>query len=563
MTYFLRLFLLLGCMFCISATRAVTEEELLRLEADMLKYMESKDRDNFYSTTNQLKEESREEGNERLFYQAWGNQGIFEATQQYYSKALGIVGEMKNYARKDGSIYGEYAAMHAEAMILQQQKDYDAAQKTFLEAIDFRHRHFPNESAAEDLRELMKIAYVRDDVELAKKYANQMLAEPNLAPHHKGRVLHRLSIMAFDANDVEEFNHIYNELKRLNQIHHIQTMTLYTEVNYHIINGDYKQALLLVDRLSADTCAERKALIYHRLGENEKAYEYMVRYKHISDSLASASQENSMASVYVRMNNDRLRMEQELLANKNSQLRLRFYISVAVAVIMLLLFVIYQRRKIIKLLRRDNTMLSYGKKGAERALKDLNELSFYESKTDLPLTMPVKVNKLCDHLANVTQHHCDKNVTVVFQTDYSDEYEILTNADALEKILSHLLNSSVTFTRSGIILLKCAGTDEMVRFSVTDTSKVLAGKGKNLTSETLDDEEEAVTRFISMNINICQSISRLLHGRIWHDVDYTEGTRFFFEIPQSTVSNNTITMITQTTNPTYRKDNSWIKREKH
>lgn len=518
-------------MFCITAARAATEDRLLQLEADMLQYMETRERDKFFDITNRLKEGCKEAGNERLFYQAWGRQGVYEATQQYYESAHSIARQMKDYARQEGSIYGEYAAMHTEAMTLLQEDHYDDAQKAFLEAMDFRHHHFPNESAAEDLRELMKIAYYRNDIAMAKNYAKQMLAEPNLAPHHKGRVLTRLSIMAFEEDNAEEFNHVYNEMKLLKQTDNINTINLYTEVNYHIINGDYKQALMLVDRLAPDTCAECKAIIYHRLGDNEKAYQYMVLYKHISDSITHASHNSSLASLYLRMNNDHLRLEQERLINKNVHLRYRFYIAAATILIMLLLFFIYKRRKFIKMLKHRNTMLDYGRKGAERALKDINELSYYESKANLPLNMPVRVNKLCDHLANVTQDHCNKKVSTVFQTDLADDFEIATNAQALEKLLLHLLNSSSTYTVKGIILLKCAKSGDMVMFSVTDTSKVLDSTAQQRTSAVFAEQEDT-TRDISMNFNICQSISRLLHGRIWHDTTYTDGTRFCFEIPQ-------------------------------
>ena len=71
----------------------------------------------------------------------------------------------------------------------------------------------------------------------------------------------------------------------------------------------------------------------------------------------------------------------------------------------------------------------------------------------------------------------------------------------------------------------------MIMFSVTDTSKVL-DDAKSQASAVFAEQEDT-TRNISMNFNICQSISRLLHGRIWHDTTYSEGTRFFFEIPQS------------------------------
>ena len=124
----------------------------------------------------------------------------------------------------------------------------------------------------------MKIAYLSNDNEQAREYGNKLLAEPNLAPHHKGRTLYRLSIMAFDENNVDEFNHVYEEMKRLRQTDGIRSLNLFTEVNYHIINGEFRQALHLAELLSADTCAERKAIIYHRMGDNEKAYEYMAQY---------------------------------------------------------------------------------------------------------------------------------------------------------------------------------------------------------------------------------------------------------------------------------------------
>ncbi len=524
---YLKLFALLFCMFCAANLRAAANDELISLEAEMLRYMDTNDRESFTRVAKKLKEASKEAGEERFFYRAWGNQGIYEATHQYYKEALDIAKEMIDYARQDGSIYGEYAALHTNAMILMQQQDYDAAQKAFLEASDFRRRHFPNESAAEDLRELMKIAYMRGDVEMAKKYGYQLLAEPNVTPHHKGRTLYRLSIVAFNEGNVEEFNHVYEEMKRLSQTDGIKSINLYTELNYYIINADYKQALMLVDRLSADSCAERKALIYHRLGDNEKAYEYMVEYKRISDSIARASHENDVASIYLRMNNDRLRLEQELLTHQNSQLRYRFYFALGIVLILVLLFLIYQRHKIVRVLKHDNRMLNYSKKDAERALEDLNELSFYESKTELPLDTPVKVNKLGDHLANVTQNQCNRDVTAIFQTKLPDDFEIMTNSDALRKLLTKILNDSARYTTKGFVRLLCEETRDAVLFTITDTSM----KSGDSTNDKKAGEDKAA-RYTSMSLNICQSISRLLHGRIWRDYEYADGAKFIFEIPK-------------------------------
>ena len=511
----LKLLVLLGLLLCSTLLRAASSsDELMRLEALMLKYIGTNERDTFFVITEQLKEAATKEGDDRLFHKAWSNQALFEAAHQYYASAMDICQQMKKHAQEQGCVYGEYSSLHTEAMVLLQRQQYDAAEKAFLNAVDFHHRRFPNESAAEDLREL----------------ANQLLAEPNLAPHHKGRTLYRLSIMAFDENDADEFNHIYDEMKRLEQTDGIRMQGVLTEVNFYIVNGDYKSALRLADRLSPDTCAERKALIYHRLGDDAKAYEYMLQYKSISDSIARESHHSEVANLYLRMNNDRLRLEQELLAQQNGQLRYQFYISIALLVILVLLFIIYQRRKIIRLLKHDNSMLDYDKQGAERALKELNELSYYESKADLSLTTPVRVNKLCDHLANIAQNNCNKGVTTVFQTDYPDDFEIKSNPEALEKLLALLLNDSARFAQEGLIRLRCADAGAFVLLSITDATSRYGDDPGNLSGGVKADDDGV--RYVNVNFNICQSISRLLHGRIWYDAEYTGGTRFYFEVPK-------------------------------
>ncbi len=527
----LRLLLLVGCICCAAGLKAASKEELLVLEAEMLNFIDTDDREAFSRTSEELKAASKEMGDERMFFWAWSHQGIYEATHQDYGKAFDIAKQIMDYARENGSKYGEYTAMHTRAMALLQQHNYDLAQKAFLEAVDYHHRHFPKESSAEDLRELMKIAYNHGNLAMAKKYGKQLLAEPNVTPHHKGRTLYRLCQIAFEENNVEEFNRIYEEMRKLTQTSGVKEINLFTEVNYYIINGDYKQALLLVDRLSPDSCAERKAIIYHRLGDNEKAYEYMVQYVHISDSLEHISRAQEVGSLYLRMNNDRLRLERELLGQVNNELRYRFYFVVGILLILVLLFIIYQRHRIIKILKQDKTQLEFEKTGVERSLEDLNELSFYESKTSLPLTMTVKINLLCDYLAGLTQKHCRSGVITIFQTELSDDFVIKTNPKALEKLLTLLLNDSSRFTRKGLIILKCVESGEYVNFCITDSS---LEHDKDPMSQLIDlfGEVDHRERYASSSINICQSISRLLHGRFWLDAEYKEGARFFFVIPK-------------------------------
>lgn len=510
---------------------AAQEDELMQLKVEVLNHFTKKERNLYFKASEDLKAASLKAGDERLFYRTWGDQGLFEATLQNYQPALQIAEKVKNYARENGSIYGEYAALHAKAMILLQKQDYAAAEAAFLEAVDFHHQHFPNESAGADLQELMKIANHRKDGKAAVKYARQIVEEPNVAPIHKGRALYRLSQMAFSKNDTEEFNRIYEEMMKLKESDGISTLRPLVEVNHCIINGQFEEALRLADELEEDLKYERKAIAYHRMGDDANAYKYLMLYKKVNDSITLVSHGNMVANCYVQMNNERMQMEQYMLQEKNRQLRNRFYATFAALMLMVLLFFFWRSRRLVRELTQDNKQLVYERKDAERALNELNELSFFESRTELDLTASLNVNQMCNRLADYAQNHCYKGVTMLFQTEFPDDFEIRSNPEALRKLLLHLVNYSARFTRKGYIKLACADDGDNILFSVTDTSAGLGGDSNSNLIGMFSEQGNKI-RYVGMNFNICQSISRLLHGRIWHDVKYDHGTRFCFELPK-------------------------------
>ena len=529
-----RLLTLLLSLFCSLALWTKTPEEIHRLETEMLKYYDSKERSKFVIVSNRLKDACKESGDERLFYKTWSNQGIYEAIQQNYSQALDIAKDIMRYAREDGSIYGEYAALHAEAMILLQKQDEEAAENIFLEAVDFHHRHFPNESAGEDLQELMKIAIHRKDTQTSVRYARQILNEPNVAPIHKATALYHLSQTAFAKNNVEEFNRIYKEFVMLKETDGVASLKPIVDVNYSIINGDYIQALSLAEKLEPVDRAERKAVIYHRMGDDANAFMSMQLYKQISDSITQKSHSNVVASYYAQIDNDRMLLEQHRIEKEKDKLLDRMYLAVGILVFLILLFFVGKGYRLVRQLKKDNKYLVYEKKDAERALIDLNELSFFESKTELALTTPVQLNQMCDRIANSTQALCHKGVAVVYQTSLPDDFELMSEPDALRKLLAHLLNYSARFTENGYIKLTCTDSGEngeSVLFSITDTS---AGFGHGPETHVIGmfSERGNKIRYVGMNFNICQSITRLLHGRIWYDSEYTKGIRFCCEIPK-------------------------------
>ena len=446
--------LALICLISIPSA-AKDDIHIMKLKAEMLRLISTSERDSFTTATEELKDVCQKNGNERLFYEAWGNQSIYEATHQDYGAAEKIANQIDDYAKDQNSHWGSYIVLHVRAVNALQKQDYQVAEEGFKKAVEFRHKYFPNESAGDDLQELMKIANHRKDQKAGLKYAKQILAEPNL--------------MALKASD------------GINPIEPV------VEVNHEILNGNYEEAVRLCEQLSPDKKAERLALIYHRMGNDQKAYEQMVKFKKINDSIVLVSHGNVVASCFVQMNNERLKLEQKVLEEENAQLRRWIDLIVVAAIVFFLGFLIYRHRRRIRHLEQENRKLEEARRQAEKAfdmknefitnitnelrvplnpiegfsdilgtqdyelqpeereqlsslikdssktitklIDELAELSLYESKKSLPLNYTLSPNHLCRFMVDSMRPKCKQGVRLYYETELPDNYEVQTNQE--------------------------------------------------------------------------------------------------------------------------------------
>ena len=567
---------------------AVEDTRLAKLKAEMLRLISTADREQFMEVTEALKEESQKEGVERVYYEAWGNQATYEATHQNYTKAEEIANEIEEYAVDQNSFWGRYIALHTKANINLQKQDYQQAEEGFLKAVEFRHKYFPKESAGDDLQELMKIANHRKDQKAGLKYARQILAEPNVAPIHKGRALFRLSQFAFNKNNVALYDSIYQVLMELKKTDGIAAIEPVVEVNYNILNGNYDEALRLCKDLSPDKQAERMAVIYHRMGKDKEAYEQMAKYKKINDSIVLVSHGNVVASCYVQMNNERMKLEQKMLEDDNRKLTNWLILTVIGAIVVILAIIIWERQKRVKLLEKKLVESDEARQQAEKAfdmknefitniindlrqplnpiegfsdilstqdydispeereqfcsmikdnsrtitrlIDEMGELAYYESKKSLPMNYVWTPNHLCRYMVDSLRPLCKKGVRMYFETDLSDEFEINTNEEAIKTLLNHLIHNAVHFTEKGVITVACTEYGDNVRISVTDTGKGIPPEHRAHVFDTFREMGDN-QKLQGLGLSICRAVVKLLGGKIWLDESHTEGTRFIFEIP--------------------------------
>ena len=572
------------------SVEAKDDVNMMKLQAEMLRLISTPEREQFYEVTEQLKSECQKQGDERLFYTAWGNQSIFEATHQNYVKADEIADKIAAYAGDQNSHWGNYIVLHVKAVNALQKQDYQVAEDGFLKAVEFRHKYFPGESAGDDLQELMKIANHRKDQKAGLKYAHQILAEPNVAPIHKGRALFRLSQFAFNKNNKELYDSIYNELMALKKSDGIGTIEPVVEVNHEILNGNYEEALRLCKELSPEKQAERMAVIYHRMGDNDKAYEQMAKFKKINDSIVLVSHGNVVASCYVQMNNERLKLEQKMLEEENAQLKRIYLYSLIAVIVIALALVLLQHHRRIKRLEKENTKLAKARQQAEKAfdmknefitnitnelraplnpiegfsdilgtkeyelqpdereqlsnmirdssksitklIDELAELSLYESKKSLPINYTISPNHLCRHMVDALRPRCKEGVRMYFETELPDDYEVKTNMEGAETLLRHLIENAIQYTDQGVITVACSEFEDKVRTSVTDTGKGISPERRQHVFETFREMGEN-QKLQGLGLSICKAVTKLLGGKIWLDEDYHDGSRFIFELPKN------------------------------
>ena len=331
------------------------------------------------------------------------------------------------------------------------------------------------------------------------------------------------------------------------------------------------------------------AVIYHRMGDNDKAYEQMAKFKKINDSIVLVSHGNVVASCYVQMNNERLKLEQKLLEEENANLKRLFVFTIIGIVILALALVLLQHHLRIRHLEKENERLEKERKQAEKAfdmknefitnitnelraplnpiegfsdilgtqdyelqpeereelstlikdssktitklIDELAELSLYESKKSLPMNYTISPNHLCRHMVDAMRPRCKDGVRMYYETELPENYEVHTNQEAVEALLKHLIENAIQYTDQGVITVACSEYEDKVRTSVTDTGRGIPPERRPHVFDTFREMGEN-QKLQGLGLSICKSIVKLLNGKIWLDEQYTEGSRFIFELPK-------------------------------
>jgi PAS domain S-box-containing protein len=194
--------------------------------------------------------------------------------------------------------------------------------------------------------------------------------------------------------------------------------------------------------------------------------------------------------------------------------------------------------------------LSHSKEDREEFLRMVNESSDRLVTTvtklmDISLivsgTQEVKISsvaprKLLQDIHQKLNPHCqEKKLSLIIAgNEINDQFSINTDREILFKVLFHLVDNAIKFTRQGTVTMGYRQTQEMLEFFVRDTGIGIDEETQKRIYEPFMQKEFELNRSHEGNglgLSIAKGFVELLGGRIWVDSVKNAGSTFTFTIP--------------------------------
>ncbi|EAR10613.1 CHASE domain-containing protein [Reinekea blandensis] len=179
-------------------------------------------------------------------------------------------------------------------------------------------------------------------------------------------------------------------------------------------------------------------------------------------------------------------------------------------------------------------------------INDVLDLSKIEAnEVDIEST-PVNLRELIEDTLNVHRMQADlKGLEVALNIDPKVPNWVETDKTRLKQILDNLFSNALKFTSEGSISLRCHLVEETdratVRFEVIDTGIGISEKAQQQLFEPFTQADVSTTRKYGgtgLGLSIILKLVYLMEGRLGLESEEGQGSRFWFELPFKTLSDN-------------------------
>lgn len=353
------------------------------------------------------------------------------------------------------------------------------------------------------------------------------------------------------------------------------------------VSGRVEQALRAIDSIvGRDPMTLNAAMrIHDAIGRKDLALEDAYRWVQLQDSLNSELVNNNLSEINVMLGTDKVQREAA-----HERMRLMIFIIVLLAIIVLLLIVrhVTKNRHLNQMEAKNqeleaaleeakesermktafvqhishemrtplniitgnaqliaNPDFELEKDDRDRLLQaidentvamtnivnDLLEMSFSDTKGRYQRGDEINVNALALHVLEVKEVKNKGRLELKFTTTLADDFTIISNYGAIERILIHLLGNAFKFTERGMVELSVRpAAGNSVEFTVTDTG-IGIERGQQ---EKIFEHFYKVDQFkqgMGIGLSLSRKVAVGLGGSLTIDPNYTDGARFVLVMP--------------------------------
>ena len=186
----------------------------------------------------------------------------------------------------------------------------------------------------------------------------------------------------------------------------------------------------------------------------------------------------------------------------------------------------------------DEEKLEYGHdinnnvKMLQMLIDDIINISDIEKGTYSMSLHRSDIATICHDAMALAQYRVPGGVELRYDNDLPEGYQCVIDSKRAQQVIVNYLTNACKHTREGSIVVRSTLNDHpgYVTFSVTDTGEGIPADQAHNIFERFTKLNDFV-QGTGLGLNICYTIALMLHGRVWLDTTYTDGARFFFEIP--------------------------------
>ncbi|GAM83089.1 hypothetical protein ANO11243_010750 [Dothideomycetidae sp. 11243] len=135
----------------------------------------------------------------------------------------------------------------------------------------------------------------------------------------------------------------------------------------------------------------------------------------------------------------------------------------------------------------------------------------------------------------------EKMLDLAYEVDSSVPDYVIGDSFRLRQIILNLVGNAIKFTEKGEVRLRISAADSTpckagevaVKFCVSDTGIGIASDKLDLIFDTFQQADGSTTRRFGgtgLGLSISKKLVGLMHGRMWVESDYGDGSSFFFTV---------------------------------